>query len=169
MLYSNAPNGIEKNTRKGIKMSHPIENIMRSTMEQIKEMVDVNTIVGNPIITGKETVILPVSKVSLGFLSGGGEYCASSAPVKKSGSELDGEARMPFAGTSVAGMSITPIAFLSVADGKVKVLPAQFNTTIDRAIEIIPESICMVGKVIGDACCRTEGKDDLFDEEDLSD
>lgn len=150
-------------------MSHPIENIMRSTMEQIKEMVDVNTIVGNPIITGKETVILPVSKVSLGFLSGGGEYCAGTTPVKKSGSELDGETRLPFAGTSVAGMSITPIAFLSVADGKVKVLPAQYSTTIDRAIEIIPETICMAGKVIGGACCRAEEKDDIFDEADLGD
>ncbi len=148
-------------------MSHPIENIMRSTMEQIKEMVDVNTIVGNPIITGKETVILPVSKVSLGFLSGGGEYCAGNAPVKKSGSELDGD-RLPFAGTSVAGMSITPIAFLSVADGKVKVLPAQYSSTIDRAIEIIPESICMVGKVIGGACCKGEENDDIFDESDLT-
>lgn len=160
---------MQKTIRKGNKMSHPIENIMRSTMEQIKEMVDVNTIVGNPIITGKETVILPVSKVSLGFLSGGGEYCAANAPVKKSGSELDGENRLPFAGTSIAGMSITPIAFLSVAEGKVKVLPAQYSNTIDRAIEIIPESICMVGKVIGDACCRAEENDDIFDEDDLND
>lgn len=151
-------------------MSHPIENIMRSTMEQIKEMVDVNTIVGNPIITGKETVILPVSRVSLGFLSGGGEYCAGNAPVKKSGNELDGEKdRLPFAGTSIAGMSITPIAFLSVADGKVKVLPAQYNNAIDRAIEIIPESICMVGKMIGGTCCKSDEKDEIFDEDDLSD
>ena len=55
-------------------MMHPIENIMKGAMEEIKAIVDVNTIVGDPILTGEETMILPVSKVSLGFISGGGEY-----------------------------------------------------------------------------------------------
>ena len=65
-------------------MMHPIENIMKSAMEEIKEMVDVNTIIGDPILTGNETMILPVSKVSLGFLSGGGEYGMGNKPVRKS-------------------------------------------------------------------------------------
>lgn len=56
---------------------HPIENIMQTSMTQIKNMVDVNTIVGSPIMTEGETMVLPVSKVSLGFLSGGGEYGAN--------------------------------------------------------------------------------------------
>lgn len=64
-------------------MMHPIENIMKSAMEEIKEMVDVNTIIGDPILTGNETMILPVSKVSLGFLSGGGEYGMGNKPVRK--------------------------------------------------------------------------------------
>ena len=54
-------------------MTHPVENIMKTTMEQLKAMADVNTIVGNPILTVGETMILPVSKLSMGFISGGGE------------------------------------------------------------------------------------------------
>lgn len=53
---------------------HPVENIMRTTMEQLKEMVDVNTVIGKPILTAGETMILPVSRLSMGFISGGGEY-----------------------------------------------------------------------------------------------
>ena len=60
-------------------MAHPIENIMKTTMEEIKQMVDVNTVVGTPILTGTETMILPVSKVSVGFFSGGGEYGGAKA------------------------------------------------------------------------------------------
>ena len=62
---------------------HPIENIMQTTMEQIKKMVDVNTVVGTPIIADETTTVVPVSKVSLGFLAGGGEY-SGKACVKKS-------------------------------------------------------------------------------------
>lgn len=68
-------------------MSHPVENIMRSTMEQLRQMVDVNTIVGSPVETGSGTVLLPVSKVSMGFVSGGGEYIMGQAatPLKGRG------------------------------------------------------------------------------------
>ena len=97
-------------------MMHPIENIMKGAMEEIKAIVDVNTIVGDPILTGEETMILPVSKVSLGFISGGGEYeMGSDKPVRKSGTALDADlgtdhegGRYPFAGAAVAGMSLTP-------------------------------------------------------------
>ena len=138
-------------------MMHPIENIMKSAMEEIKEMVDVNTIVGDPILTGDATMILPVSKVSLGFLSGGGEYeMSSNKPVRKSGAVLDGEGeeggqRYPFAGTAVAGMSLTPMAFLSVNAGCVKVLPAQYKNSWDRVIDLLPEAVCAVERMVCDA------------------
>lgn len=138
-------------------MMHPIENIMKSAMEEIKEMVDVNTIVGDPILTGDTTMILPVSKVSLGFLSGGGEYeMGSNKPVRKSGAALDGEGeeggqRYPFAGTAVAGMSLTPMAFLSVNAGCVKVLPAQYKNSWDRVIDLLPEAVCAVERMVCDA------------------
>lgn len=140
-------------------MMHPIENIMKSAMEEIKAMVDVNTIVGAPILTGDETMILPVSKVSLGFLSGGGEYSTDSGkPVRKSGTALDNEAngdeagrRYPFAGTAVAGMSLTPMAFLSVNAGCVKVLPAQYKNSWDRVIDLLPEAVCAVERMVCNA------------------
>ncbi|MBQ9833440.1 MAG: GerW family sporulation protein [Clostridia bacterium] len=134
-------------------MPHPIENIMHSTMEELRSMVDVNTIVGTPIIAGEESVLLPISKVSLGFVSGGGEYnmksSSNSAPIKKAGEALDGmEDRYPFAGTAIAGMSLTPMGFVSMNKGTVKVLPAQFETTLDRAVELVPEALTMLTNLI---------------------
>lgn len=61
---------------------HPVENIMRTTMEQLKEMVDVNTVIGKPILTAGETMILPVSRLSMGFISGGGEYGQKTEPLQ---------------------------------------------------------------------------------------
>lgn len=140
-------------------MAHPIENIMKTTMEQLKEMVDVNTIVGTPILTSGETMILPVSKVSMGFFSGGGEYGqqekqAGKAPIASSGEQL-GEASggcYPFAGASVAGMTLTPLAFLSVTAGNVKVLPACSHGALDRALELLPESITTLEQAIRGMC-----------------
>lgn len=133
-------------------MSHPIENIMKTTMEQIKQMVDVNTIMGNPIMTDSKNMVLPVSKVSLGFLSGGGEY-GQSSPVRRSGEIVDAaEERYPFAGSTVAGMCLTPMAFLSVSDGDVKVLPAHYNCTLDRIIEMVPQAVTEVERIVKDAC-----------------
>jgi sporulation protein YtfJ len=124
---------------------------MKTTMEQIKEMVDVNTIIGDPIMTGEETMVLPVSRVSLGFLSGGGEYGRVS-PIRKSGESIDSaEERHPFAGTSIAGMSLTPMAFLSVNKGCVKVLPAHYNCTLDRVIEMIPHTLMEAERMIREA------------------
>lgn len=133
-------------------MSHPIENIMKTTMEQLKQMVDVNTIIGNPVMAGGDTVIVPVSRVCLGFLSGGGEY-GRPEPVRRSGEEAAGEEqRHPFAGTSVAGLNLTPMAFLAINQGNVKVLPAHYNCTLDRIIEMVPQSIQEVERIVKDAC-----------------
>ena len=133
-------------------MTHPIENIMKSSMEQIKEMVDVDTIIGNPIMTGHETMVLPVSRVSLGFLSGGGEYGRVS-PVRRSADAVRmEEERYPFAGTAVAGMCLTPMAFLAVNNGEVKVLPAHYNCTLDRIIELVPPSLKEIENTILRAC-----------------
>ncbi len=117
-------------------------------MEKIREMVDVNTIVGDPLISG-ETTILPVSKVSLGFVSGGGEYSKGEAVIeRKDNNEFTNDIRHPFVGTSAAGMSVTPMAFLVVSNDGVKVIPAQYDNTIDRVIEMAPRAIEEAGKLI---------------------
>lgn len=119
-------------------MAHPIENIMKTTMEQIREMVDVNTIVGNPIAAGGDTMILPVSKVCLGFVSGGGEYRMKGALAKSVDQMREEEERLPFAGTAVAGMALTPVAFLAVSGSQAHLLPAKYDCMWDHVIERLP-------------------------------
>lgn len=112
-------------------MSNNLEGLMGTTMQKIKEMVDVNTIVGNPITAQDGTTIIPVSKVSYGFASGGTDFPAKSAPGKDF-----------FGGGSGAGVSIKPIAFLAVKDGDVKLINVeQFDSSADRAISMVPELI----------------------------
>jgi sporulation protein YtfJ len=127
---------------------HPIENIMRTTMEQLKEMVDINTIVGDPVMATDGTMIIPISTVATGFVSGGGEYCVASHGKKQrddaSGSE---DSRFPFAGASAAGISLTPMSFVVIGNGAVKVVPAQYNCTVDRIIEMLPRAMEEIQKL----------------------
>ena len=138
-------------------MPHPIENIMKTTMEQLKEMVDVNTIVGEPMISSTGTMIVPISKVSTGFVSGGGEYCKGEAiKRRKEDLEIVEDIRHPFAGSSAAGVSLTPISFLVVDGGAVKVLPAQYDCTIDRLVEMLPRALDETRKFICGLCGKKE-------------
>jgi sporulation protein YtfJ len=126
---------------------HPIENVMKTTMENLKEMIDVNTIVGDAVETAEGTVIVPISKVSFGFIAGGGEYKEDGASKKANGNGSIGKRQrfcrwrrkeMPFAGGSGAGVSVNPIAFLVVGEDKIKLLPVQYNSTVDRIVELVP-------------------------------
>lgn len=123
---------------------HPIENIMKTTMENLKEMIDVNTIVGDAVETADGTVIIPISRVSFGFVAGGGEYKEGLKESKRIGSGMDsdkGQGSSPFAGGSGAGVSVNPIAFLVVGIDKVKLLPVQFHTPLDRIAELVPQVV----------------------------
>ena len=144
-------------------MSHPVENIMRSTMEQLRQMVDVNTIVGAPIATGSGTLILPVSKVSMGFLSGGGEYNMTNEKeaVKKAGDDMDGaEGRYPFAGTAAAGMCLTPMAFVAIENNRTRVLPAQYKGGAERLIDMVPDFIAAIERIIDNANSQAQSGED---------
>ena len=110
-------------------MDHPIGNLMQTTLENIKDMVDVNTVIGEPIPTVNGPTIIPVSRVSFGFLAGGGEYDKNQLP------EMD----KPFAGGSGAGVSVQPVGFLVVGPDGVKVLPAQHLTAWERAVNCAPQ------------------------------
>ena len=124
---------------------HPIESMMTTAMEQIKQMVDVNTIVGDPVQTRQGNVILPISKVSFGFVAGGGEYkCAKQAVETPA-----------FAGGTGAGVSVNPVAFLIVGGGQVRLLPALNNTSIDRLIEMIPQ---ILDDIKGMLPCKKENR-----------
>ena len=107
---------------------NPINGLMKTTMQKIKEMVDVNTIVGDPITSPDGTIIIPVSKVSYGFASGGSDF-----PTKKENKEC-------FGGGSGAGVSISPVAFLVVYQGKVELVPLEkFDGAADRVVGMVPE------------------------------
>lgn len=116
---------------------HPIEGLMQTTMESIKDMVDVNTIVGDPVESQDGLVIIPISKVSFGFASGGGEY---STCMKKSDKDGDSSGKLPFGGGSGAGVSVQPVAFIVVGNGQIKLLPVdQGSNVINNIIETIPK------------------------------
>lgn len=114
---------------------HPIEGLMKTAMESIKEMVDVNTVVGDPVETPDGFVIIPISRVACGFAAGGGEF-EVGGERKQDGEE----SQMPaFGGGSGAGVSVKPIGFLVVGNGQVRLLPVDGNAVIDRLIDIAPQ------------------------------
>ena len=115
-------------------MQHPIDNMMQTTMENIRGMVDVNTVVGAPVTGTKGTTIIPISTVSFGFIAGGGEYAAEDAKNRPMATDA-----FPFAGGSGAGVSVQPVGFLVVGDGTVKVLPAQTSGAMERVVEMLPQ------------------------------
>lgn len=115
---------------------HPINNLMSTVMENIKGMVDVNTIIGDPVETSNGTVIIPVSKVGFGFAAGG-----SDLPVKTD--------RQSFGGGSGAGVSISPIGFLVVSSDQIKLIPISANNTpVDKLIDYIPVAFEKINNMI---------------------
>lgn len=113
---------------------HPIDTMMQTTMEQIRSMVDVNTVIGSPVTGTKGTTIIPISRVSFGFIAGGGEYSADDHRSRTVPSE-----NYPFAGGTGAGVSVQPVGFLVVGEDCVKVLPAQSNGAMERVVELLPQ------------------------------
>ena len=112
-------------------MSEKLPNMLENTIQKIREMVDVNSVIGAPISTPDGVTIIPVSKVSVGFGGGGSDF------VNKSGGEN------PFGGGVGGGVKVTPICFLIVKDGNVRMMPvaAPANTTAGRIVEMIPDTL----------------------------
>lgn len=104
---------------------------MKTAMESLKGMVDVNTVVGDPVETQTGEVIVPISRVAFGFATGGGEFAA-----RNGADQTDGD--FPFAGGSGAGVSVQPVGFLVVGQGSVRMLPVEGGQPLDRLIEMAP-------------------------------
>jgi sporulation protein YtfJ len=118
---------------------HPIQGLMKTAMENIKEMVDVNTIVGDPVETPDGSVILPISKVGFGFAAGGSEFLGEAEQDLKTEAR-NASVALPFGGGSGGGVSITPIAFLVVNSMGVKVVPLDNQTHLyERLIDSAPQ------------------------------
>ena len=112
-------------------MSQTLPNMLEGTIAKIREMVDVNSVVGDPITTPDGVTIIPVSKVSVGFCGGGSDYVSKNLNKQEN----------PFGGGAGGGVKVTPIAFLIIKDGSVRMLPvaAPANTTADRLVEMVPD------------------------------
>lgn len=112
---------------------HPIESLMGTSMESIREMVDVNTVVGDPVQTQDGSTIIPISKVSFGFVAGGGEYPC--------GTMREPTEEMPFAGGAGAGVSVHPMGFLVCSQNGVRLLSANCASPMERIVEMIPQAL----------------------------
>ena len=118
---------------------HPIQGLMTTAMENLKEMIDVNTIIGDPVETPDGSVILTVSKVGFGFAAGGSEFGIEGQSSSGQGSD---QKMGPFGGGSGGGVSITPVAFLIVSSNGVKMVHLDENTHLyEKILDLAPQAV----------------------------
>lgn len=129
-------------------MSQNLPNMLDNTIAKIREMIDVNSVVGDPIITADGVTIIPVSKVSVG-LGGGGSDFVSKNPNQREN---------PFGGGVGAGVKVTPVAFLIIKEGNVRMIPVATpaNTTADRLVEMVPDTLDKIAAFVDSHTKKTE-------------
>lgn len=121
-------------------VEHPIEGLMLTAMNSIKDMIDVNTIIGDPIQASNNIVVIPISKVSFGFAAGGSEFKGETVDeYNKRDKDEQIQYRLPFGGGTGAGVSLNPVAFLVVQGNVVKLLPVNHSTSLDKLLDYIPD------------------------------
>ena len=126
-----------------------IDGLMNTAMMSIKEMIDVNTIIGEPIETSNNIVIIPVSKVNFGFASGGTEFNGKCKCSEKDKNEQNNKSnKMPFGGGAGAAVSISPMAFIAVQESGVKLLPVEHDSCLDKLIDYIPDVMDKITELI---------------------
>lgn len=119
---------------------HPIEGLMVTAMNSIQDMIYVNTIIGEPIETSNNIVIIPISKVSFGFAAGGSEFKGETVDeYTKKDKEEAIQYRLPFGGGSGAGVTINPIAFLVIQPNNVKLMPVNHSSSLDKLLDYMPD------------------------------
>lgn len=135
---------------------HPIEGLMNTTMNSIKDMIDVNTIIGEPIETSNNVVIIPISKVSFGFAAGGSEFNGETVDeYKKADKEEQIQYRLPFGGGTGAGVTINPIAFLVIQPDNVKLMPVTHTSGLDKLLDYVPDLFDKINEMF---CKKSENK-----------
>ena len=127
---------------------NPIETVLKTTMGELKEMVDVNTVVGEPFVTPDGSTIIPISKVCFGFVTGGGEYSCGKQP----------EIEKPFAGGSASGVGITPVAFMVANKDGCKLLCMAHRGTLDKVLEHTPAVLCELKNMFKECGAEKQNK-----------
>ena len=122
-------------------MAHPVSDLMASTMAKIREMMDSNTVVGSPIEVGGVTVV-PVSKISIGYASGGTDFAQKNQKADKENA---------FGGGAGMGVNITPVSFLVINEGNVRVISVEqpASSTVDKVIDLVPNVVDKVSTMVG--------------------
>lgn len=125
-----------------MEQKHPINDVLGLTMERLKQMVDVNTVVGTPITTPDGVTVIPISRVSMGFASGGSDFSPKNLPANKDNC---------FGGGSGAGVTITPVSFLIIHGDNVRIINANPvpDGVVEKAINMVPEIVDKVSDLAG--------------------
>ena len=118
-----------------------IEEVMNSAMNNLKSLVDIEVVVGKPIVSNDMMTIIPLTKVTMGFVSGGGEYNADLKDKR--------DAEYPFSGGSGGGMSIKPIGFLIIKNAEIELVKIDAKSALDKLIETVPEVARFISKNFG--------------------
>ena len=129
-------------------MEHPLSDMMTNSMSKIKDMIDVNTVVGSPITTPGGVTIIPVTKVSIGYGGGGSDFATKNMPANRDNS---------FGGGAGAGIKITPVAFLIVSDGEVTLKHiTAYDNAAERVVNLVPEMFDKVTSVVNKTIKKKE-------------
>ena len=129
-------------------MSQNLPNMLDNTIAKIREMVDSNSVVGEPIVVGNDVTIIPISKISIGLGGGGSDFVSKNPNHHEN----------PFGGGVGAGVKVTPVAFLIVKDGNVRMVPvaAPANTTAARIVELVPETLDKIAAFVDSHTHKSE-------------
>jgi sporulation protein YtfJ len=117
---------------------HPIDGLMKTTLDSIGQMIDVNTILGDPVETPDGNVIMPVSRVTFGFAAGGSDWAAESQSASNGS---------PFGGGGGAGISLNPVGFLVVGNKQIRFLPVTSDAVFDRLLDVVPDVLTRMGAI----------------------
>ena len=143
---------------------HPIEGLMLTAMNSIKDMIDVDTIIGEPIQASNNIVVIPISKVSFGFTAGGSEFKGETVnEYNKREKNEQIQYRLPFGGGAGAGVSLSPVAFLVVQGDMVKLLPVNHSTSLDKLLDYVPDLFEKVKNMVNKSMqCKKEQTDKII-------
>ena len=119
---------------------HPIESLMNTAMSNLKDMIDVNTVIGETIELENGTAIVPISKVAFGFAAGGSEFNMGTLETsRKQGIDEESKYSLPFGGGSGAGVNIQPVGFLVITENTAKMIPVDHCSAIDKLLDYVPD------------------------------
>ena len=135
-------------------MSQNLPNMLENTITKIREMVDSNSVVGEAITTPDGVIIIPISRISIGLGGGGSDFVSKNVNRQEN----------PFGGGVGAGVKVTPVAFLIIKEGSVRMLPvaAPASTTADRIVEMVPDTLDKIAAFIDSRTSRGESNPDRF-------